>query len=140
MLNRYEKLAIYNLIVLAVAILVFILIWQTMGISKATAGLAVFAFHAIGRLLFLRKKNSSEVLEDERDISIQLKSVSRSFYFMSMYFMVTTLAVYFSHSQEVVVSIDILPVFLWGGWAVNVLASSIIVLVQYRRGVNCGTC
>ncbi len=140
MLNRHEKLAVYNLGVLAVAILLFVLIWQTMGISKAPAGFAVLAFQAIGHLIFLRKKSSSEVVEDERDISIRLKAFSGSFYFLSMYYVITALAVYFSHSEGGVVSVDLFITFVWTGWVVQVLSSSLITLIQYRRGVNCGTC
>ena len=140
MLNRHEKLAVYNLGVLAVAILLFILIWQTMGISKAPAGFAVLAFQAIGHLLFLRKKSSSEVVEDERDISIRLKAFSGSFYFLSMYYVVTALAVYFTHSEKGVVSVDLFLIFIWTGWIVRVLSSSLITLIEYRRGVNCGIC
>ena len=63
MLNRHEKLAVFNLSIIAVGILLFVLVWRTMGINRASAGFAVFAFMAVGHLLFLRKKKSSEVVE-----------------------------------------------------------------------------
>ena len=140
MLNRHEKLAIFNLSILAVGILLFILIWQTTVISQAYAGLAIFGFLGIGHLIFLRKKNPSEVIEDERDISIQLKSFSGSSYFVFIYFVITSLVIYFSHSDTGVVSIEYFPLFVLVGWALKILVSSIITLVQYRRGTNCGIC
>ena len=140
MLNRHEKLAIFNLSILAVAILLFFLIWQIIGISHAYAGFAIFAFMGIGRLIFLRKKNPSEVIEDERDISIRLKSLTVAHYFVVMYFVVVSLAIYYTHLDTGVVSIDFFPLFAWIAWPLHVLVSSIITLTQYRRGTNCGIC
>ncbi|MCK5134082.1 MAG: DUF2178 domain-containing protein [Candidatus Sabulitectum sp.] len=140
MLNRHEKLAVFNLSILAVGILLFLLIWQITVISQAYAGLAIFGLMGIGHLIFLRKKNPSEVVEDERDISIQLKSFSGSNSFVLIYFVITTIAIYLSHSDSGVVSIEYFPLFVWVAWALNVLVSSIITLVQYRRGTNCETC
>lgn len=140
MLNRHEKHAIFNLSLLAASVLLFLLIWQTMGISKAPAGFVILAFQGIGHLLFLRKKSSSEVVADERDISIRLKAFSGSFYFLSMYYVITALAVYFSHSEGGVVSVDYFLAFVWAGWVVQVFSSSLITLIQYRRGVNRGIC
>ena len=140
MLNRHEKLAIFNLSIVAIAILLSFLIWQTMGISKAYGGFAVFGFQGIGHLIFLRKKNSSEVVEDERDISIQLKSFSGSSNFVLIYFVITSLIIYFSHYDTGVVSVHLFFLFVWIAWPVKFLASSIITLVQYRRGTNCGIC
>ncbi len=111
-----------------------------MGIGRAYAGFAVIGFTGIGHLIFLKRKDPEEIIEDERDISIRLKSFSGSFFLMSVYFVIASLIVYFSHSQTGVVSVDYFPVFVWVGWAVNILASSVITLVQYRRGTSCGTC
>ena len=140
MLNRHEKFAIFNLFIVAVGILLFFLIWQTMEISKAYAGLAVLGFQGIGHLIFIRKKNPSEVIEDERDVSIQQTSFSGSSYFAFSYFVITSLVIYFSNSDTGVVSIEYFPLFVWVGVALKVLASSVITLVQYRRGTNCGIC
>ncbi|MCD4775270.1 MAG: hypothetical protein K8S15_04370 [Candidatus Aegiribacteria sp.] len=140
MLNRHEKLAIFNLSILAVAILLFFLIWQNMGISRAYAGFAVFGFLGIGHLIFLRKKSPSEVIEDERDASIKLMSLKGALSFVFGYFVITSLVIYYSHLDAGVVSIDYFPLFVWIGWALLVLVSSIITLTQYRRGTNCGIC
>lgn len=140
MLNRHEKVAIFNLSIVAIGILLFFLLCQTMEISKAYAGFAVLGFQGISHLIFLRKKNPSEVIEDERDISIQQKSFSGSSFFAFTYFVITSLVIYFSHSDTGVVSIEYLPLFVWVGVALKVLVSSIITLVQYRRGTNCGIC
>ncbi len=140
MLNRHEKFAIFNLSVVVIGILLFFLIWQTMEISKAYAGLAVLGFQGIGHLIFLRKNNPSEVIEDERDISIQQKSFSGSSFFAFSYFVIISLVIYFSHSDTGVISIDYLPLFIWVGVALKILVSSIITLLQYRRGTNCGIC
>jgi uncharacterized membrane protein len=140
MLNRHEKLAVFNLSIIAVGILLFILVWQTMGISRAYGGFAVFAFMAVGHLVFLRKKKSSEVVEDERDVSIRIKANSGALAFMNAYFIFVSLAVYFTYSDAGVVSVDFFPLFVYIGWAVQLLAFSVTTLVQYRRGTNCGTC
>ena len=140
MLNRHEKLAVFNLSIAAIGILLFFLVWQTMGISKAYGGFAVFAFQGIGHLIFLRKKNRSEVIEDERDISIRLKSLSGANNFVLVYFVITSLAIYYTHLDAGVVSVDFFILFVWIAWPLKFLATSIITLVQYRRGTNCGIC
>ena len=140
MLNRHDKLALLILYILAVGILLFLLIWQITVISQAYAGLAIFGLMGIGHRILLRKKNPSEVIEDERDISIQLKSFSGSNSFVLIYFVITPMVIYLSHSDTGVVSIEYFPLFVWVGWALNVLVSSIITLLEYRRGTNCGTC
>ncbi len=140
MLNRHEKFAIFNLSLVVTGILLFILIWLIKGISPAPAGFAVFGFTGFGHLIFLRRKRASEIIEDERDKSIKLKSNFGGFYFTFMYFVVTSLIVYFTHSNTGVISINYIPPFMWFGWAIQLIASSIITLVQYRKGTNCGTC
>ncbi len=140
MLNRHEKLAIFKLSLVVAGVLLFLLIWQTMGITKAYAGFAVFGFLGLGHLIFLRKKSPTEVIEDERDTLIKLKSYSGGYYSAMAYFILTSMAVYFSLPEGGVISVDLFPVFVWVGWAVSVLASSIIILVQYRKGANCGIC
>lgn len=140
MLNRHEKFAISNLSLGLIGILLFILIWQTMEIGKAYAGFAIFAFTGFGHMIFLRKKNSSEVIADERDNAIKLKSISGGYSIAFMYFVITSLVIYFTHSETGVISVNYLPIFVWIGAAIFTLTSSSITLVQYRRGTNCGTC
>ncbi len=140
MLNRHEKFAIFNLSLVVTGILLFILIWQTMEIEKAYAGFAVFGFMGFGHMIFLRKKNSSEVIADERDNAIKLKSGSGGYSIALMYFIITPIVIYYTHYVTGVVSVEYFPIFVWIGWAIYVLASSSITLVQYRRGTNCGTC
>ena len=140
MLNRHEKFAIFNLTLGLIGILLFILIWQTMEIGKAYAGFTAFAFTGFGHIIFLRKKNSSEVISDERDNAIKLKSNSGGYCIALMYFIITSLVVYYTHSEAGVVPVDYFPISVWFGWAIYIFASSSITLVQYRRGTNCGTC
>lgn len=140
MLNRHEKLAVFNLALAAIGILLFFLIWQTMGITKAYGGFAVFAFQVVGHLLYLRKKNTSDIVEDERDISIRLKSQTGSFSLVFVYFVIASLAIYYTHLDAGVVSVDLFILFPWIAWPLKVIAFSIITLVQYRRGTNCGIC
>ncbi len=140
MLNRHEKFAIFNLSLVVTGILLFILIWQIGGIKSAPAGFAVFGFVGFGHMIFLRKKNSSEVIADERDNAIKLKSGSGGYSIALMYFIITPIVIYYTHSETGVVSVEYFPIFVWIGWAIYVLASSSITLVQYRRGTNCGTC
>jgi len=140
MLNRHEKFAIFNLSLVTIGILLFILIWQLKGITPAHAGFAVFGLMGFGHLIFLRKRNSSDIVEDERDRSIKLISCSGGYRLALMFFMLTSLTIYFTHSETGIISVEYFPIFTWIGWATYVIVSSIITLVQYRKGTNCGTC
>ena len=140
MLNRHEKLAIFNLSILAIGIILFFLFFQTRGIGRSSTSFGILGFLWVGNLLFLRKKTPSEVIEDERDASIKLISLKGALSFVFGYFVITSLAIYYSHHEAGVVSIEYFPVFVWVGWALLVLVSSIITLIQYRRGTNCGIC
>ena len=115
MLNRHEKLAIFNLSVLAVAVLLFIIFFFTLGLPEAQGAFGMIGFTGIGYLIFMRKKTPSEIVEDERDTLIKLKSYSGGYSFALAYFIITSLAIYFSHSEGGVVSVELFPVFTLAG-------------------------
>lgn len=140
MLNRHEKFAVFNLSLVVIATLLCILIWQIKGITAAPAGFAILGLIAFGQLLFLRKKNSADIVEDERDRSIKIKAALAGYSNTWFFFVIAVLTVYFTHSEGGVISVEYLPLFLWVGWAVHILTTSVITLIQYRKGTNCGIC
>ncbi len=140
MLNRHEKFAVFNLTILMVAVLLFFLFLIVMGLPQAQGAFGLMGFIGLGHLLFLRKKRPSEIVDDERDKAIKLKANATGLYSSFVYFIIGSLVVYYSNPDAGVVSVDLIPLFVWVGWALYILAYSITILVQYRKGTNCGTC
>lgn len=140
MYNRHEKLAFFNLSVLAIAILLFFILTNAIGLERSWGAFGILGFSGIGHLLFLRRKRPSEIVDDERDIAIKMKATTRGIYFSWMFYIIASMAIYFISDANGVVSVDLFPLFVWVGYAVSVAVSSIITLVQYRKGTTCGTC
>lgn len=140
MLTRYEKFAVFNLCIVLCAVLLFLLLLGPIGFTGAQSAFGIIGFIGIGHLLFLRKRNSSDIVEDERDTAIKLKASGIGYYISMAYFIIASLSVYYSQSGTGVISVELLPFFAWIGWAVYIVSSSVIALILYRQGVACGTC
>lgn len=140
LLNRYEKNAIFNLTNLVIAILLFFILLATIGFTRAQGAFGMIGLIGVGHLLFLRRRNPLEVIEDERDTAIKLKASGIGYSISLVFFIISSLAIFFTKGETGVVSVKLFPLFAWIGWAVYIISSSIITLVQYRRGTTCGTC
>lgn len=140
MLHRYEKFAVYNLSIVLLAVMLYFLFWQILGVKHAQGAFGMIGLTGLGHLIYLRKKTPSEIVEDERDRKIKLKASSGGYMVALLFFMLGSLAVYFLNRDAGVVPVAYFPTFVWTGWAVYILTSSVITIVQYRRGINGGYC
>lgn len=136
MLHRYEKAAAFNLSIVLLAVILFFLFWQVLGFKLAQSSLGLIGLTGLAHLIFMRKKRPSEIIEDERDRKIKLKASSGGYKVALMFFIVGSLMVYFINRDAGVVSVGYFPAFVWIGWALYVLTSSVITIVQYGRGLN----
>jgi len=139
MLHRYEKIAAFNLTIVLLAVILFFLSWLILGFERPHGVFWLLGLTGLVHLIFMRKKNPSEIIEDERDREIRLKASSGGYSASLVFFIVGSLAVYYFNHQAGVVSVYYFPAFVWIGWAVFVLVSSVITIVQYRRGAS-GEC
>ncbi len=143
MLNRHEKFAIFNISIVALAVILFFIIYLTADPGKAKGAwgaIGLVGFSGFGHMFFMRKKSAADVIEDERDKSIKLKSYTGGYEFALVYLILTSVAIYYRYMDAGVVPVDYVLLLSWSGYAVYMLASSLIILVQYRRGTACGTC
>ncbi len=140
MLSRQEKRAIFELSILAIAVVVFLSLMPSYGIRTAVAAFGVLGFWGLGPILFSRKKTPSEVIEDEHDILIKRKATQIAFAIFWVYFVVSSMTIWFSHFKAGVVSVDAFPLLVLGGWTLFTLTFSLSTIYQYRQGTASDTC
>jgi hypothetical protein len=140
-MNRWQKIAWYNLAVVSIASLLSLV---TFGILIIVIGLphAWGAFGWMGLLGFLgltpklfRKKDCS-VEFDERDRVIQLKSVSTGFTASYLFLVAAGMGLWFYKGPNGTVSVNVLPNMILGAWIITVAIQSIVTLVGYGREVK----
>jgi hypothetical protein len=139
-MNRQQKIALYNLIVIVVSLSF------TAGAVKMTAmsfgfpaafggfgflGLCIFT--APAPLLF-RKEKQYKVECDERDILITKNSELTANNCSNAFFVLVSLTALFMFGLNGTVSVLTLPVMVAGAYAISGLARSVSVLVQYGKG------
>ena len=138
-MNRLQKIAWYNLIVMLVSLA---LTGAAVGTLAAIVGmpgaLGGFGFLGISGLLGLspilfRKKRSQSDL-DERDLLIFRRASLVAYSIFWIYFTLACMAPWFVLDQGATIRVVMLPLMLVGGFFIVQLIQSIAVLVQYGRG------
>jgi hypothetical protein len=140
-MNRWQKIAWYNLAVVSIASLLSLV---TFGILIIVIGLprAWGAFGCMGLLgllgfspILFRKKNCS-IEYDERDQGIQLKSVSTGFTASYLFVVAVGMGLWFYKGPNGTVSVNLLPQMILGTFLVTTIIQSIVTLVGYGREVK----
>jgi len=140
-MNRYQKLAWFNLIVITATILITAL---AIAVEVRVRGYSTIGFWVFVALLlplklkpYLFKKSEDKVLSDERDSFIVQRATSfayKSFWFV---FFASSLAVHiFKGWGRDSVPAGILPLMAIGGALFIIIVSSISILFQYGRGAK----
>jgi hypothetical protein len=140
-MNRFQKLARFNLIVIlialtlsaiAVSVLYFIV---DLPMQRALGG---FGFMGITGLIglspVLYKKERGKVSFDERDELINLRAVLAAY---SVFWLVFTAACMIPWSiigPSGSISVNVLPIMLFGIGITLALVHSLVILIQYGRG------
>jgi len=138
-MNRAQKIALYNLIVVIVSLsftagaVAMMVLW--VGFPMACAGfgfLGICAFTILAPLLFRREK--SKVEYDERDILITKNSELIASDCSNGFFVLVSITALFIFGLKGTISVLTLPIMVAGAYAISGLARSVAVLVQYGWG------
>ena len=142
-MNRFQKLAWFNLIVIlitltlsAIAVSVFYFVVD-LPIRRALGG---FGFMGITGLMglspVLYKKERGKVSFDERDELINYRAVLAAY---SVFWLVFTAACMIPWSiigPSGSISVNVLPIMLFGIGITLALVHSLVILIQYGRGIK----
>ena len=140
-MNRYQKLAWLNLIVItativmtttAIAIEIHIRGYSTIGFWFITP-LVILKFN---RFLFKKPQSTSGVVSDERDNLIVKRAVSFAYTTFWFVFIISSFAIFWSTGMGPKSSVPAitLPLMAVGGAIFMKILSSAAILVQYGRG------
>ncbi len=137
-MSRQERLAWFNLGVLFLTLLGFVVAIPFLGVKAATGAFGLVGLWGIGPFLYRRKDRQGNVIADERDYSIQSKAVIIGYAIFWIAFVSGNMIVWAAYREKGSIPADILPIFVLAGFAVFVLTRSIATLVQYRAGGSSG--
>lgn len=133
-MNRQERIAWFNLTVMGLALLVFLILMPVLGPKRATGAFGLTGLMGLPAILALRKQRRDEVVEDERDQSIRLKSTVVGYSVFWVYFVGACMVPYSLRGQQGMISVEVLPIILMGGFLVLMLSGAIATIVQYHWG------
>jgi hypothetical protein len=134
--NRYQKIAWFNLIVIAATILVTS---TAIAVEFHIRGYSTIGLFSIGLLvllkftpwLFKKPQSSSGVVSDERDDLILARAASYAWITFWWAFVVSCFLLWFIIGPENSVPTIALPLIAVGGGLVHKIVCSLAILVQY---------
>ncbi len=137
-MNRQQKIAKFNLIVVLVAITLSI---TAFGIAHLVAGLpiqrALGGFGFIGLIGFaglsplLYKQGLGKVSFDERDVIIKKKAMLGAYTIFWALFVLAAMIPFFILGPDGTISVKYLPAMVFGGMFTVILVQSIVTLEEY---------
>ena len=140
-MNRYQKLAWWNLIIITATIIItttaIVIEIRWRGYSTiAPWFIVILALLKLNPFLFKKPKGGSKVVSDERDKFIIKRAASFAFTTFWYVFFVASFAVHIFMGMEPNSSIPTitLPLMAAGGCLFLKILSSVAILVQYGRG------
>ena len=139
-MNRLQKLAWFNLIVIAVTIIVTIAVItieiNIRGYSKIGFWVFVALLASLKLKPYLFKKSQNKVLSDERDDLIQKRALSFAYTLFWIVLVVSSFAIFISTGMGPKSSVPAitLPLMVIGGALFMKIVCSVAILVQYGKG------
>ncbi len=139
-MNRLQKIASYNLIVIAIVLIIVVLvvglIYHSKGSQEARGaiGLAgLLGLVGLSGVLFRKKRGETDF--DERDQLILRKSTAVAYSVFWVAWIAASMTIWAVLRRRGTVRVDILPIMVLIGGLVVVTVQSVAILVQYgRRG------
>ena len=133
-MNVQQKVAWYNLGVLAAAVVIYGILVPFLGAVPALGAFGICGLWGLGILFYRRGRG--EVLVDERDRLVSLRAqVAGLWVFWECFIaacMITWAVLRYGKGQHTV-PVEILPAMVFGAMIVFLLTHSIAVLAQYGR-------
>ena len=126
------KEGVYWLVLLAVTAAAYVALMVFVGPIRATAAFSLFGIAGLQPLLY--RKHSQAVLWDERDTQIAHRAVIAGY---SIFWLAFTFGVmglwggYFYSGQETI-SVQVLPLIVFGGFVVFTTSRAVAIVIQYR--------
>ncbi|MFC1739488.1 hypothetical protein ACFL1G_10650 [Planctomycetota bacterium] len=138
-MNRQQKIAWFNLIVIAICIVVtsgMVTKYAFQhGFPSAFGGTGFLGFAcliALGPVFFKKKKG--QVSLDERDVMIERRAVRCGTTASYFYFVIVCIVTWLVVGVDSKISAGVLPMLVVGGFLVVNIVQSITTLVDYGRG------
>jgi hypothetical protein len=139
-MNRYQKLAWFNLIVITATILItttaVAIELHMRGYSTIAPGFIVIgALLKLNPFLFKKPKGRNKVVSDERDEFIVKRAVSFAYITFWVVFFVSSFAlhIFMGMGPKSSVPTITLPLMAFGGALLMMIVCSVAILVQYGR-------
>ncbi|MFA6176281.1 MAG: hypothetical protein WC765_06860 [Phycisphaerae bacterium] len=137
-MNRMQKIAVFNLVVLGgsslLTIIAVITLYCFFDWRIASAGLGFMGIMGFSGLSpFIFKKGTEKVTCDERDILINRTAALGGFVSAYVWFCLAGTLFIFLFKSEVLRKLG-LPMLICGGGLIVGIVHSIVILVQYGRG------
>jgi hypothetical protein len=138
-MNRAYKLARFTVIVISTSCMLsggaFLILYFTLGLPKASAGLAFMSLiFLLGFTPLMYRKDQGKVVCDERDIEINGKAVAAGFVTAYLVMGLACMLSFFVLGPKGTLSVQWLPMIFMGAGISHYLAYSIAILEQYGRG------
>ena len=134
-MNAAQKIAWFNLSVCALAVVLVLSLIPFLG-KGAMGGWGVLGL--LGLSVVLLRKKQGQVVSDERDVSIQRKSVLIAYSaFWILYILAAVLAP-FVYGEKGNVPVFVVQQSAWIGFVFFYSVTSIATLIQYARGGSDG--
>ncbi len=138
-MNRWQKIAWFNLTVIAVGLIisttVIALMATKVGMPRALRGLCfmgICGFMCLSPIIF--RKKPAHIDFDERDSLFGIRASWAGFGASYLFFIVWCIVTWFIVGFDGTVPFDTLPYMVVGGYITFELVRSVAVLVQYGRG------
>jgi hypothetical protein len=138
-MNRYQKLAWWNLIVItatiiitstAIAIEIHMRGYSTIGLWFIT----ILALLRLNPFLFKKPKGQNKVVSDERDTLIVKRALSFAYTTFWIVFVISSVLLFIIIGPTNSVPTITLPLMVVGGALFMKIVGSVAILVQYGRG------
>jgi lysylphosphatidylglycerol synthetase-like protein (DUF2156 family) len=127
---RSQKEAMFNLVVVALALAVVLTLYPFLG-QRAAAGFAVLAFLAFGPLFYRRRRG--QVVADERDELIRRRSTIAAYSIFWVAWVAAAMLALAVYGSEGAVPVTVVTSAVWFGMMLFVVSHAIATLAQYGR-------